>query len=77
MNISGKLAEANEKIREYAGGYDLDFYYVIFEILRFEQMNEIAAKGGFPVRYPHWRFGMEYEQLSKGYRYGLQKFTKW
>lgn len=73
MNISGKLAEANEKIREYAAGYDLDFYYVIFEILRFEQMNEIAAKGGFPVRYPHWRFGMEYEQLSKGYRYGLQK----
>jgi spore cortex formation protein SpoVR/YcgB (stage V sporulation) len=29
--------------------------------------------GGFPTRYPHWRFGMEYEQLSKGYSYGLQK----
>ena len=27
----------------------------------------------FPTRYPHWRFGMEYEQLSKGYIYGLQK----
>ena len=27
----------------------------------------------FPTRYPHWRFGMEYEQLSKGYTYGLQK----
>jgi stage V sporulation protein R len=27
----------------------------------------IAAYGGFPTRYPHWRFGMEYEQLSKGY----------
>ena len=25
------------------------------------------------ARYPHWRFGMEYQQLSKGYRYGLQK----
>ena len=35
--------------------------------------NEIAAYGGFPTRYPHWRFGMEYEQLSKGYSYGLQK----
>ena len=36
-------------------------------------MNEIAAYGGFPVRYPHWHFGMEYAKLSKGYAYGLQK----
>jgi stage V sporulation protein R len=36
-------------------------------------MNEIAAYGGFPNRYPHWRFGMEYEQLSKSYEYGLSK----
>ncbi len=36
-------------------------------------MNEIAAYGGFPSRYPHWRFGMEYEQLSKSYEYGLSK----
>jgi stage V sporulation protein R len=33
----------------------------------------IAAYGGFPTRYPHWRFGMEYEQLSKSYEYGLSK----
>jgi stage V sporulation protein R len=31
-------------------------------------MNEIAAYGGFPNRYPHWRFGMEYEQLSQELR---------
>jgi stage V sporulation protein R len=36
-------------------------------------MNEIAAYGGFPNRYPHWRFGMEYERLSKSYEYGLSK----
>jgi stage V sporulation protein R len=36
-------------------------------------MNEVASYGGFPTRYPHWRFGMEYEGLSKGYSYGLQK----
>jgi stage V sporulation protein R len=23
--------------------------------------------GGFPIRYPHWRFGMEYDQLIKGH----------
>ena len=33
----------------------------------------VAAYGGFPTRYPHWRFGMEYEQLSKSYEYGLSK----
>ena len=36
-------------------------------------MNEVAAFGGFPTRYPHWRFGMDYEQLSKSYEYGLSK----
>ena len=46
---------------------------VIFEIVNWGQMSEIAAFGGFPTRYPHWRFGMEYNELSKGYAYGLQK----
>ena len=45
----------------------------IFEVLDYDQMNEIAAYGGFPTRYPHWRFGMEYEQLAKSYEYGLSK----
>jgi len=34
-------------------------------------MSEVAAYGGFPSRYPHWRFGMNYEQLSKSNEYGL------
>ena len=42
-------------------------------MLTYDQMNEIAAYGGFPNRYPHWRFGMEYEQLAKSYEYGLSK----
>jgi stage V sporulation protein R len=57
----------------YARGYGLDFYPTIFEVVDYDQLNEIAAYGGFPTRYPHWRFGMEYEQLAKGYEYGLQK----
>jgi len=36
-------------------------------MLSYDHMNEIAAYGGFPNRYPHWRFGMEYERLSKSY----------
>src|SRR5262249_6377287 len=27
----------------------------------------------FATRYPHWSFGMQYEELRKGYDYGLSK----
>ena len=67
------LREQQERIEKIARGYGLDFFPTIFEILTYDQMNEIAAYGGFPSRYPHWRFGMEYEQLSKSYEYGLSK----
>jgi stage V sporulation protein R len=61
------------EIEEYARGHGLDFFPTIFEYIDADQLNAIAATGGFPVRYPHWRFGMEYERLSKGYHHGLQK----
>jgi len=68
-----ELADAQRRIEGYARDYGLDFYSTIFEVVDADQLNAIAAYGGFPTRYPHWRFGMEYEQLSKGYCYGLQK----
>ena len=67
------LAEMQRRIEGYARGHGLDFFQTIFEVVDADQLNAIAAYGGFPTRYPHWRFGMEYEQLSKGYNYGLQK----
>ena len=60
-----------EKIDDYAKGYGLDYFPIIFEVLDYKTLYEIAAYGGFPIRYPHWRFGMEFDQLSKGYTYGL------
>lgn len=67
------LAALRKEIEGYARGYGLDFYETVFEVVGFDEMNMVAAYGGFPNRYPHWRFGMEYEQLSKGYEYGLSK----
>jgi len=67
------LRDEQEKIQQIARGYGLDFFPTVFEILKYDQMNEIAAYGGFPSRYPHWRFGMEFEQLAKSYEYGLSK----
>src|SRR5271165_4741342 len=67
------LREQQNKIEKLAAEAGLDFFPTVFEILTYDQMNEIAAYGGFPNRYPHWRFGMEYERLAKGYEYGLSK----
>jgi stage V sporulation protein R len=67
------LAELQRQIEDYAREFQLDFFDVIFEVLAYDAINMVAAYGGFPTRYPHWRFGMEYEQLSKSYTYGLSK----
>ncbi len=73
MNLTPELEESRKRIKEYAKGYGLDFFETIFELVEFDELNEAAAYTGFPTRYAHWRFGMEYEELSKGYQWGLQK----
>ncbi|HEY4232697.1 MAG TPA: SpoVR family protein, partial [Lacipirellulaceae bacterium] len=72
-NLPPELVAMQGEIEGYARTYGLDFYSTIFEYIDADDLNAIAAKTGFPVRYPHWRFGMEYERLSKGYHHGLQK----
>jgi stage V sporulation protein R len=67
------LADMQREVEGYAQEYGLDFFETVFEVLDYQRMNEVAAFGGFPTRYPHWRFGMEFESLSKGYEYGLSK----
>src|SRR5947209_15552790 len=67
------LRSLKQEIEGYARGYGLDFYETIFEVIDADDLNEIAAYGGFPTRYPHWSFGMSYEELHKGYDYGLSK----
>ena len=68
-----ELQAAQIQIRELARGYGLDCFETVFELVDYNEINEIAALGGFPTRYPHWRFGMEYDYLNKTYTYGLQK----
>jgi len=71
--LTPELQKAQVEIREIARGYGLDCFETIFELVDYNEINEIAALGGFPTRYPHWRFGMEYDYLNKTYTYGLQK----
>ncbi len=66
-----ELEHERRRIEAAAKAVGLDFFETVFEMLEFDQMNQVAAYGGFPQRYPHWRFGMQYEQLRKQHSYGL------
>ena len=68
-----ELQDWREKIAGIAASEGLDFFETRFEMVSYDKMSEIAAYGGFPTRYPHWRFGMEYERLAKSHTYGLSK----
>lgn len=68
-----RLSSLIREIEGYARGYGLDFFPVIFEMLDYQAINMVASYGGFPTRYPHWRFGMQYEYMGKSYGYGLHK----
>ncbi len=67
------LLELQREIEGHARGFGLDFWEVRFEVLDYKKMQEVAAFGGFPVRYPHWRFGMDFDGLTKSHIYGLSK----
>ena len=72
-NLTPELKQMAKEIRGYAVEYKLDFFEVIFELLDYTKMNMVVAYGGFPTRYPHWRFGMMFQELSKSFSYGLHK----
>ena len=72
-NLTPELEAERLRIKKIAEEAGLDCYDTIFELVTYDQLNQIAAYGGFPVRYPHWRFGMDYEQIAKGYEFGLSK----
>ncbi len=73
MNLTPELRNIRNEIEGYAKDYGLDFFKTIFEILDYKQINEVASYDGFPVRYPHWHFGMNYYRMSKSSEYGLHK----
>ncbi|MCB9550994.1 MAG: SpoVR family protein [Myxococcales bacterium] len=72
-SLPPELHEWRQTIEAIAREEGLDFFEVVFEMITYEKMSEIAAYGGFPTRYPHWRWGMEYDHLSKSHTYGLSK----
>ncbi len=72
-SLTPRLMDLKIEIEGYARAFGLDFFETVFEVLSTDELNMVAAYGGFPTRYPHWRWGMEYEQLAKSSEYGLSK----
>ena len=62
--LSVALQREQERIETIAREMGLTFFRVVFEMVDWREMNALAAYGGFPTRYPHWRWGMEYAELA-------------
>lgn len=73
MSLTAELQGVQEEIEARAREFGLDFFQTLFEVLDYAAMNEVAAYGGFPTRYPHWKFGMAYEEIRKSDVYGLRR----
>jgi stage V sporulation protein R len=72
-DLPPELQRARDEIQALARSYGLDFYDTVFVMCSYEEINMIAAYGGFPTRYPHWRFGMDFLEMQKSYEFGLSK----
>ena len=71
--LPAEIKQLQDRIEAKAAEYGLDFFDTVFEMVDYDEMSMLAAYGGFPVRYPHWRFGAEYDEMMKSYSYGLSK----
>ncbi|MEM9064970.1 MAG: SpoVR family protein [Planctomycetota bacterium] len=69
--LPAELKDHLVRIKAKALELGLDFFEVVFERVSFDVMNQIAAYGGFPVRYPHWKWGASYDGLAKRDAYGM------
>lgn len=71
--LSQELRDLQIRVEAVAKDFGLSGFDCIYEVLDYDEINMVAAYSGFPVRYPHWRFGMEYDRLKKSHEYGLNK----
>ncbi|MDZ7730774.1 MAG: SpoVR family protein [Natrialbaceae archaeon] len=64
-----ELEPAVEEAHELARKFGLEPYDVNYWIVDYDEMNELMAYGGFQTRYPHWRWGMQYDRQQKQGQY--------
>ncbi len=62
---SRELVETVKDAELLADKLGLDPAPVKFWVVDFEEMSQAVAYQGFPNRYPHWRWGMMYQQIKQ------------
>jgi stage V sporulation protein R len=67
--FKGLLPDIFKAVSEFG----CDYYPAVVEMLQDDELSEIVAYNGFPVRYPHWQFGMRYQELQSSYEWGKGK----
>ena len=63
------LQEPAAEARALAHKLGLDPYDVNYWVVDYDEMNELIAYNGFQERYPHWRWGMQYDRQQKQGQY--------
>jgi len=63
--LSEELEETVENAQELARELGLEPREVKYWVIDNDEMNELASYGGFQERYPHWRWGMQYDRQQK------------
>ncbi len=71
--MPARLEDARDQIDDYAKQYGLDYYPTVFECVTPREMIVVAARDGFPSRYEHWRFGMEYRRMKTHFDMGQMR----
>jgi stage V sporulation protein R len=65
QRVADDLEEVVSEANELAHKLGLNPYPVNYWIVDYAEMNELIAYGGFQQRYPHWRWGMQYDRQQK------------
>jgi len=73
LQLPDEIKKLTPDIFKACRDFGLDFYPTVVQMLTYDEISEVAAYGGFPVRYPHWQWGMEYEELQRGYEHGMHR----
>lgn len=71
--VHPELAKLIPEVIQVCKNQGLDPFDLAIEEYNADEIAEIAAYGGFPVRYPHFSFGQSYESLHHQYHSGQGK----
>lgn len=76
IKMHKEVAAVLPRIEDECRKMGLDYFPIVVEFVSYDEMAELASYGGFPVRYPHWRFGMEYEEMARGYEHNQYRISE-